>query len=171
MLLTTFALFMGLLVLGTAYYLTKNEILYSIAIVVGTTFYHFAMRLVVGYIIDTKFHNHMDYTKRWFQEREFEPKFFKIIGVKKWKKWIPTFNPNDFKLEKNSILNMIQVTCQAEIVHEVIMVLSFVPILFSVYFGAVKVFLITSCMAFLIDGVFVILQRYNRPRFMRLVKK
>lgn len=171
MLLMTCFLFIGLLGLGTAYYLTKTQALYSIAITVGTTFYHFAMRLVVGYIIDIKFHNHMDYTKKWFRERKFEPKIYNMIGIKKWKKRIPSFNPNDFLLEKHFITDIIQVTCQAEIVHEVIMVLSFVPVIFSVYFGAMEVFLITSCIAFLFDSIFVILQRYNRPRLMKLIKK
>ena len=48
------------------------------------------------------------------------------------------------------------------------MVLSFVPVAFSVWFGSLGVFLITSFAAFLFDSVFVILQRYNRPRLMRL---
>lgn len=171
MLLMTFILFIGLLVSGLAYRVTKKQVLYSIAIAVGTTFYHFAMRLAVAYTIDTKFHNHMDYTKGWFQERKFEPKFYKMMRVKKWKKCLPSFNPEDFLLKKHSIPDIIQVTCQAEIVHEVIMALSFVPVIASVYFGAVEIFLITSCASFLFDGIFVILQRYNRPRLMGLIKK
>lgn len=171
MLLTTLILLIGLLVLGTAYYLTRNQILYSITITFGTTFYHFAMRLSIGYIIDTKFHNHMDYTKKWFQKRSFETKFYKVIRVKRWKKWVPSFNPDNFLLEKHSVSYIIQVTCQAEIIHEIIMVLSFVPVIFSVCFGALEIFLITSCMSFLFDSIFVILQRYNRPRLMLLIKK
>lgn len=171
MLLTTFILFIGLLVSGLAYRVTKKQVLYSIAIAVGTTFYHFAMRLAVAYTIDTKFHNHMDYTKGWFQERKFEPKFYKMMRVKKWKKCLPSFNPEDFLLKKHSIPDIIQVICQAEIVHEVIMALSFVPVLFSVWFGAVEIFFITSCMACLLESAFVMIQRYNRPRLMRLLKK
>lgn len=89
---------------------------------------------------------------------------------KKWKKWVPVFNPKDYDLKNNSIAEIIQVTCQAEVVHEIIMILSFVPVIFSVWFGAAEVFLITSCVAFLIDSIFVVLQRYNRPRLMRLLK-
>lgn len=156
---------------GTAYGLTKNHLWLSIAITSGTTFYHFAMRLSVGYIIDAKFHNRMDYTRKWFRQKSFEPELYKRIRVKKWKKRLPTFYPENFQLEKNNVADIIQTTCQSEIVHEVIMVLSFVPVLFSVWLGSVEIFLITSVISFLFDGTFVILQRYNRPRLMRLIQK
>lgn len=171
MLLTAFVFLIGSLASGTAYSLAKNQILYSMAIAFGTTFYHLSMRLAVAYIMDARFHNHMDYTKKWFQERAFEPKFYKIIRLKKWKKWLPTFNPKDFLLDRHSVTDMIQATCQAEIIHEVIMILSFVPVIFSVWVGGMKVFIVTSCMSSLLDSVFVILQRYNRPRLMRLIEK
>lgn len=171
MLLAAFLSLTGLLVSGTAYALTRNQILYSIAITFGTIFYHFSMRLAAAYMIDAKFHNHMDYTKKWFQERSFEPRLYKMIGVKKWKRRLPSFHPENFLLEKHSAADIIQAACQAEIVHEVIMILSFVPILFSVWFGAVEIFFITSCMACLLESAFVMIQRYNRPRLMRLLKK
>ncbi|MCD7724158.1 MAG: hypothetical protein LUI12_01155 [Clostridiales bacterium] len=53
---------------------------------------------------------------------------------------------------------------------ENIMVLSFVPLAFSRWFGDVPVFAVTSCGACLVDGVFVAVQRYNRPRLVRLLK-
>lgn len=170
-LLATLVLFVGLLVFATAYNFTKNQIFYTMAVTFGTTFYHFAMRLTVGYAVNARFHNQVDYTNKWFQERDFERKFYKAIGVKKWKGYIPTFNPQDFLLKEQSVADIIQATCQSEIVHEIIMVLSFVPVLFSVWFGAELVFLITSCISFVVDGVFVILQRYNRPRLIKLINK
>lgn len=113
----------------------------------------------------------MDAEKNWFREKSFEPKLYSMIQVKKWKKWLPSFNPQDFQIQKHSLPELIQITCQAEIVHEIIMALSFVPVLFSVCFGAIEVFFITSLLSFLFDGVFVIIQRYNRPRLTRLLKK
>lgn len=170
MLAVTLILFIGLLFSGTIYYFIKNPALYSLSITFGTIFYHFAMRLAVGFLINNKFHNHIDYTLKWFKERAFEQKFYIWIQIKKWKKWAPVFNPKDYDLKNNSIAEIIQVTCQAEVVHEIIMILSFVPVIFSVWFGAAEVFLITSCAAFLIDSIFVVLQRYNWPRLMRLLK-
>ena len=168
--MTLFSL-IGFLVSGAIYHFTKSQVFFSVTITFGTMLYHFAIRLLVGYLVNARYHNHMDYTKKWFAERNFERKLYKIIQVKKWKKWFPTYNPQDFDLKSNSVTDIVQVTCQAEIVHELNMVLSFVPVLFSIWFGSFGVFLITSCAAFLFDSIFVIMQRYNRPRMIRLMKK
>ena len=156
---------------GVTYALTDIQPLFSMAITFGTIFYHLAVRLAIGGLIDAKYHNHMDYTKKWFQERSFEKKLYQALKVKKWKKWLPTFNPEDFDLKNCSVEEIIQVSCQAEVVHEVIMPFSFVPILFSIWFGSLGVFIITSCAAFLFDSIFVIMQRFNRPRLMRLLRR
>ena len=58
----------------------------------------------------------------------------------------------------------------AELVHEVIIVLSFLPVTAAVPFGALPVFVITSLLATCVDAAFVMIQRYNRPRVVRLVK-
>ncbi len=60
--------------------------------------------------------------------------------------------------------------CQAEVVHEIIVVLSFVPILFTIWAGALPVFLITSILSGFMDLLFVALQRYNRSRVIRLIR-
>lgn len=171
MLLTTLAFFIGLLACAGAYCLTKIQILYTAAITFGTTFYHFSMRLIIAYIIDTKFRNRMDYTKKWFQQKSFEPQFYRAIGVKKWKERLPSFSPDKFCLENHFVAEIISATCQAEIVHEIILICSLIPILFSAWFGAASVFVITSCMAFLFDSLFVMIQRYNRPRLLRLIAR
>ena len=161
----------GLLVSAVIYHLTRNRVIFSVAITFGTTFYHLGIRLAVGYLVNAKYHNQMDYTNKWFTEKNFEQKLYKIIQVKKWKKWLPTFNPQDFDVKNRSLTEIVQVTCQSEVVHEVNMILSFVPLVFSVWFGSLGVFLLTSCAAFLFDSIFVIMQRYNRPRLIRLMKK
>lgn len=142
----------------------------SIAITFGTIFYHLAIRLAAGYTIDGIFHNRMNYNRKWFREKAFEKPLYEKLRVKKWKKHLPTFQPEFFQLQSHSMEELVQVTCQAEIVHEVNRLLSFVPVAASVWFGSLGVFLVTSCAAFLFDGTFVLLQRYNRPRMVRLMK-
>lgn len=161
----------GLFISGAVYYFTRNQILFSAMITFGTMLYHFAMRLAVGFLVDVKYHNRMDYTKKWFKEKTFERKLYKTLRVKKWKKWLPTYNPQDFDIKSRSMAEIVQVTCQSEVVHEVNMVLSFIPVIFSIWFGSVGVFLLTSILAFIFDSLFVIMQRYNRPRLIRLMKK
>ena len=162
--------FAALLISGVVYYFAKIPFFFSMAITFGTMFYHLGVRLAVGHFIDAKYQNHMDYTKKWFAEKPFEKKLYKILRVNKWKKNLPTYNPEYFDIKKHSVEEIVQVTCQAEVVHEVNMPLSLVPIIFSIWFGSLGVFIITSCAAFLFDSIFVIMQRYNRPRLMRLMK-
>ena len=171
MLLMTYISLIVLLVSGVVYHFTGTRFFFSTAITFGTMLYHFAVRLAVGFLIDAKYHNRMDYTKKWFAEKGFERNLYKMLRVKKWKKHLPTYTPENFDLKSHSISEIVQVTCQSEIVHEVNMMLSFVPVVFSIWFGSVGVFVITSCAAFLFDSIFVIMQRYNRPRLMRLIKK
>lgn len=170
MISATILFLIGLLASAWAYRFTKNGLFYSAAITFGTAFYHFAVRLAVGLGIDARYHNHMDYTRPWFREKPFEPALYQKMRVKQWKKHLPTFTPEEFDLKSRSLEQVIQAMCQSEIVHEVNMPLSLVPIAFSIWFGSLGVFLLTSCAAFLFDGIFVVMQRYNRPRLMRLMK-
>ena len=161
----------GLVAFGIAYYFVRNSVLLTFAIIFGTCFYHLAMRLTVGHSIDAICHNKMNYNRWWFKERKYEMKFYNFIRVKKWKQHMPTYNPEYYDVRKHSVEEIIMVTCQAEIVHEINMILSFVPVIFTIWFGSLAAFLVTSCLAFCFDGIFVILQRYNRPRLMRLLKR
>lgn len=171
MLLVTLLSLLGLIASGTAYAFTQKGVLFSMAITFGTVFYHLAMRLAVGYTIDGIFHNRMNYNRSWFREKAFEKPLYHKLRVRKWSKRLPTFQPELFDLQNRSMEEIVQVTCQAEVVHEVNMLLSFVPVVSSVWFGSLGVFLITSCLAFLFDGMFVLLQRYNRPRMIRVMKR
>ena len=47
---------------GVTYALTHIRPLFSVAITFGTIFYHLAVRLAIGGFINSKHHNHMDYT-------------------------------------------------------------------------------------------------------------
>ena len=83
---------------------------------------------------------------------------------------MPTYDPEAFDKRKHSWDEIVQVMCQAELVHETIILLSFVPILAHIWFGALEVFIITSVLAAVFDGTFVIIQRFNRPRVINMLK-
>lgn len=139
----------------------------AVAITFFTTFYHFAMRLVVGSLVPNRF----DCRSRWFQPKAFEEKLYKALKVKKWKAHMPTYDPCLFSLTQNSPQQLMANMCQAEVVHEVIILGSFLPLLFTLFWGSFPVFLITSVLAAGVDSLFVMLQRYNRPRVLRLLQK
>lgn len=163
------AILTGLLTALTAlgYRMYPAGWLLSCAITFGTTFYHFAMRLLVGALVSNRF----DCRSPWFQPKAFEAPLYKALKVKKWKDRMPTYDPRLFCLTENTLEQIVRNMCQAEVVHEVIVLLSFVPMLFSLVWGSFPVFLITSILAAGIDTLFVMLQRYNRPRLVRLMNK
>ena len=146
------------------------DAVYSAAITFGTISYHFVMRLAVGLVIDKAMNNKADYNSKWFKCSKLEERLYKRLNVKKWiKKGIPTFRPEYFDRTRHTWDEIAQAMCQAEIVHEVIVVLSFGPIAFSIPFGALPVFIVTSIAAALFDLMFVVVQRYNRPRIIKFI--
>ena len=89
--------------------------------------------------------------------------------VKSWKDKMPTYDADTFSLELHSMEEIVMAMCQSEIVHVIIVVLSFVPLLFYIWFESFAVFLITSLLAAGFDMMFVVMQRYNRPRKIKLL--
>lgn len=154
-----------------SYKYTDNHMIFVFMISFGTTAYHLDMRLMVGAVIDRLLDNHVNYRKRWFQVSAAEQKLYKKLKVKKWKTKMMTYDPNSFDRKLHSWDEIAQAMCQAELVHEVIILLSFVPIAASIPFGEVWIFAITSVLAACFDAAFVIMQRYNRPRIIKLIKK
>lgn len=149
---------------------TEDSLALTFVITLGTIAYHFVMRLAVGYLINGLLNNHIDYRKKWFHITKFEQKLYKQLKVKRWKKNIPAYDPQCFDPAIHTWDEIAQAMCQAEIVHEVIMILSFIPILAAIPFGELWVFVITSILAACLDAAFVMIQRYNRPRIIKLIR-
>ena len=156
-------------VLAIAYHFFPKDWVLSAAITTGTTFYHFAMRLMVGAIVPRCVHNPMKC--RWFHQKSFEPRIYAALRVKQWKDHMPTYDPASFSLRKHCMEEIVHNTCVSEAVHEVIVLLSFIPLLFTFLWDAFPVFLITSALAAAFDSCFIIMQRYNRPRLLHILKK
>lgn len=157
-------------VLALIYHFYPMDWIVTAAISFGTTCYHFAMRLAVGAAVPL-FTKRIHFDSRWFRPRSWEPALYRALGLKNWKGSLPTYDPSQFDLQKNTLEQVVRNTCGAELVHEVIMVFSFLPLLFAIPFGDLPVFLITSVLAALYDSIFVMAQRFNRPRLVRILKK
>lgn len=161
----------GFMIFTIIYRITEKDILLSLAITFGTCSYHFLMRLIVGCGINAVYHNRMDYHKKWFQPKTWESGVYKKLKVKNWKEKMPTYDVDTFSFELHSMEEIVMAMCQSEVVHEAIVVLSFIPVSFSIRFASFGVFLVTSILAAIFDMMFVIMQRYNRPRLVRILKK
>lgn len=160
-----------LFVLFGVYKAGGARIFISFGITAMTVCYHFTIRLVIGNIVDAIMRNEADWRKPWFCQRRFEEKLYKKLKVKRWKDRMPTVDENAFNLGKQPIERVIGATCQAEIVHELDVIASLAAILFAIPFGDLWVFLITSILGAAFDMIFVIMQRYNRPRLIKLVAR
>jgi hypothetical protein len=161
----------GFIFISVAYRVTELDILLPVAITLGTFSYHFLMRLIVGYGIDAAYHNRMNYHRNWFQHRKWEKEFYKKLKVKSWKDKMPTYDADTFSFELHSMEEIVMAMCQSEVVHEINVVLSFVPLFLAISFGTFGVFLSTSILAAGFDMMFVVMQRYNRPRLVKLLGK
>ena len=153
-----------------AYHYFPVDWLLTLTITIGTTEFHLVMRLAVGFIISGIFKDRLNPDNLWFRPKKFERKLYRILRVRRWKAKMPTYAPGEFSIEDNTPEQIIQNSCVAEMVHECIMLASFLPLLASLRWGAFPVFLITSILAATFDSCFVMMQRYNRPRFQQYVK-
>ena len=153
------------------YFLFYAPILLSLAITFGTVSYHFLMRLLVGGTVNAILHNRVSWEHPWFRQRAFEKKLYAFLKVRRWRDRLPTYDPAAFSVDAHDYSEIAQAMCQAEIVHLIILPLSFLPLLTVPFFGAFFVFLITSSLAAGYDLLFVILQRYQRPILLRVLQR
>lgn len=154
------------------YHRFGNGWMLSLYVTFLTTAYHFAMRLAVGQTVTVIYRNRkFNSNSAFFRLYKFEPELYRKLKVKKWKANMITAKPELFDLRKNNMESLLHNMLQAELVHRIIMPLSFVPLALIIPYGAPTVFILTSFLACLIDMQFVIIQRYNRPRVIRLLKK
>ena len=169
-LLNTVAVFSSIVtvILIACYAQVPSEILFSLLITFATITYHLVMRIAVGVFFDRAFDNKMNYEKRWFQASSREMAIYEKLKVKSWKGKLPTYNASTFDLKKHTLVEVALAMCQAELVHETIAILSFLPIIAGIWFGDFPVFIITSLAAAAVDMSFVIIQRYNRQRIMKI---
>jgi len=159
--------FLGFILTAMLFRLLGQGLYLTLAITFGTTCYHLGIRLLVGMVYNRVMKNRADYTKGWYRIRPWEQRVYDVLKVKKWKSKMPTFAPETFSREKHSWDEIAQAMCQSELVHETNMVLSFLPVISSVWFDEFLVFFLTSLGGALFDLVFVIMQRYNRPRVVK----
>lgn len=143
----------------------------SAAISTGVTAYHFLMRLLVGWLVPAVTGYRLNDRSSWFQPRSWEHGLYQKLHLRKLKKYLPTYDPSQYDLAQNSLEQIIRNTCGSEIVHETIMVFSFLPLALVPRFGELGVFLTTSIAAALVDSLFVMAQRYNRPRLIKIYEK
>ena len=163
----------GLLALAGAllWALSRRSAILTFAITSSTVFYHLGKRLLIGAAFDRLLNNRTDFRKGWYQIASWEKALYAKLRVRQWKKRMPTYDSKLFDPSLHAWSDIAKAMCQAELIHEVNVAASFLPLLFSVWLGGFPAFMITSILAAGYDLLFVIMQRYNRPRVLRLAER
>lgn len=133
-----------------------------------TIFYHLWVRLLVGGLTKRL---PIDYRQRWFRERAFEKSLYQVLRVRKWKDKALTYDPDAFSLRKNSLEEVANAMAKAEADHWLNQLISLSTLLFAIPWGELWIFLLTALCAMVFDAQFILIQRYNRPRVVRLLEK
>ena len=130
--------------------------------------YHFKMRLIMGEITKKR---GVSYTHPWFRERRFEKRLYKLLCVRKWRGKILTYDPDAFDIKKHTLPEIADAMSKAECDHWINELISLSTIAFGLIFGQMWIFVTTAIVGMLFDGQFIVVQRYNRPTVVRLIKK
>ena len=159
---------LGCALFSFLYYAFGKGWMYSCAISFGMIAYHMLVRFASSKLLWIFFHRNYDIHSRWFREKLWEKRLYQILKVHKWKNRALTYDPSEFSLRCHTLEEIIENMCHAEAVHELIVVFSLLSLLFSIPFGSPEAFAITGVAAALFDSIFIIIQRYNRPRLIQI---
>lgn len=120
------------------------------------------------------------YYKKWmFRERKWEKGgriYEKLFKVKKWKAKLPDisdfmkwrFNKKHLgEVDNNYLSTFLTESCKAEFTHWLIILST---LLFNIW-SDFESFLIIFIIAFVLNMPYIIIQRYNRPRLVKLFKR
>lgn len=148
----------------------KKVIIETLKITFLTIAFHFDIRLIIGNIVPL-FKNKININSNYYKLRKIEEKIYNIIKVKKWKRKAPTYEPDEINIDKYTIKEILVNMCNSEIIHTINTIVSYIPLIFIIWYGKPIVFVITSICASMYDLQFVAIQRYNRPRMMKIMER
>lgn len=153
----------------TLYYgsFTKSKVILWTGITAFTIMYHFWVRIIMGNV--TKLFR-IHYRQWWFKERKFEKKLYGFLRVREWRDKVLTYNPDLFLMEKNSLTDIANTMAKAETDHWINEIISVTTMFFPLLWGAFPIFFITALAAMLFDAQFILVQRHNRPKVVRLIE-
>lgn len=150
---------------------TQEDPCLFLGILFMTAAYHLIVRLVIGTFADGALENGIDPENHWFADSDAEQAAYRAIGVKRWKNKLPTPDAWKFSIKRRSLEDVIAESCRTEVVHEAGAVASLLTVLLTIPFGYLWFFILTAAIGAVFDLVFVMIQRYNRPRLMRAAAK
>ena len=147
-----------------------SKVILWTGIVCFTIMYHFWVRIIMGNV-SKLFKKYINYKQWLFKERKFEKNLYKFLRVKQWKGKALTYNPEQFDLKENSLESIINTMTKSEVDHWINEAISISTMFFGFIWGYAWIFIITAMAAMIFDSQFIIIQRYNRPRILKILEK
>ena len=148
-----------------------QSVILWIGITAFTIMYHFWVRIIMGNV-SKLFKKHINYRNCWFKERKFEKKLYNFLRVKEWKGKALTYNPEQFSLKDNSLETIANTMAKSEVDHWINEAISVSTIFFGFIWKQLWLaFLVSAVVAMIFDSQFIIIQRYNRPRVIKILEK
>ena len=139
-----------------------------VGIVAFMIVYHFWARIIMGNM-SRRFK--IDRNHWWFKERAFEKKLYRFLRVRDRKGKALTFNPELFDLKTRTLDQIADTMTKAEVDHWINQLIALSSILFSLLWGQFWIFLATAVASMIFDGQFILIQRYNRPKLLRILER
>lgn len=149
---------------------TDSEVVKWTGVVTFTIMYHFWVRIILGNV-SKLFRKHIRYDQWWFKEHKFEKHLYKFLRVKKWKDKTFTYNPGDFDVKNKPLDEIANIMAKSEVDHWINEAISLSTMLFGLIWGHPWLFIVSAIAAMIFDSQFIIIQRYNRPRILKLLER
>lgn len=152
-----------------SYFNTKsvNSLIFGVSMM--TVCYHFVVRITITTLFNAFCTPEIiNPNERQFQQKGFEKGLYSKIRVRRWKNSFSSFDPHNFSLRFYSIDELIFEGCKAEMAHRICFFVGFLSLIFTVWFGAFTIYLTASVIGAIYDLAIIVVQRFNRPRLMRI---
>lgn len=150
---------------------TANKLLYYIFLVSLSVTAHFIIMFISAPIVSIAFKKNFNYNSILFAQKKFEKGLYEIIKVRRWKTLFPSYDNNEYSTKIHSYEEIIMNMCHAETVHWVILFSSYIPLFFYKLIDQ-HILLVITCVFFSFCHLpFIIIQRYNRPRVIKLYNR
>ena len=133
--------------------------------------YHIIVRIIWGMAVEHTPLDKFNPDNKLYQSRGFETAYFKKVKVRNWKDNMPVAHPQRWDVREREMEDIIKSSCQAEIDHEGNIILSLITIFFAYDASSFRMLLFTALSASFVDYLFVLIQRFNRPRFVRYAER
>ncbi|MBE6688095.1 MAG: hypothetical protein E7588_02320 [Ruminococcaceae bacterium] len=145
----------------------KNNVILWTGIVSFMILYHFGLRILMGKWTE---HLEINYSHPWYRTRKFEKSLYKLLKVRKWKDKVLTFEPDKYDFKNRTLEQLATTMAKSELDHWINQIISLLSMLYAFLWGCAPAFVITAVLAMLFDAQFIVVQRYNRPIVLRLMK-